>query len=146
MKIRRVLVANRGEIAVRVIKACHELELEAIAAVSEPDRESLAARLADRVVCIGPARASESYLNIPALVTAALGTGADAVHPGYGFLAENAGFANACELKGLKFIGPSAECIRKMGNKLEARALAQLYGVPLAEGSRGIGTFEDMEG
>ncbi|MSP97536.1 MAG: acetyl-CoA carboxylase biotin carboxylase subunit [Betaproteobacteria bacterium] len=146
MDIKRVLIANRGEIAVRVIKACHQLNLEAVAAVSEPDRESLAARLADRVVCIGPARASESYLNIPALVTAALGTGADAIHPGYGFLAENAGFANACESNGLKFIGPSAECIRKMGNKLEARALAQQYGVPLAKGSQDMGTLEDVAG
>ncbi len=106
MGIKRVLVANRGEIAVRVIKACHALDVEAVAAVSEPDRESMAARLADRVVCIGPARAAASYLNIPALVTAALGTGADAIHPGCGFLAENAGCADACELNGLKFAGP----------------------------------------
>jgi acetyl-CoA carboxylase biotin carboxylase subunit len=133
--VKRVLVANRGEIAVRVIRACRALGLESVVAVSAADRDSMAARLADRAVCIGPARPGLSYLNQDALLAAALGTGADAVHPGYGFLAENAGFAAACEREGLRFVGPASETVHTMGNKLSAREVARKAGVPLVPGS-----------
>jgi len=126
--ISRILIANRGEIAVRIIRACRRLGIEAIVAVSEPDRESLAARIADRAVCIGPAPSVRSYLDINTLITAALGTGADAVHPGYGFLAEQPGLPDACTQNGLIFIGPTAENIRQMGDKLMARKVAQESG------------------
>ncbi len=142
MSITRVLVANRGEIAVRIVRACRALGLESVAAVSEADRTSLAARMADRAVCIGPARASASYLDQRALVAAALGTGADAVHPGYGFLAENPSFAEACERHGVRFVGPPAHAIRTMGNKLAAREAAQRLGVRLVPGSRHIAGYE----
>lgn len=135
MALKRVLVANRGEIAVRIIRACKVLGLEAVAAVSDADRNSMAATFADRSVCIGPARATESYLNINALLAAAKGTGCDAIHPGYGFLSENADFAAACETHGIVFVGPSPENIRQMGNKLIAREIAETVGVPLAPGS-----------
>jgi acetyl-CoA carboxylase, biotin carboxylase subunit len=143
VSISRVLVANRGEIAVRIVRACRALGVESVAAVSEADRTSLPARLADRAVCIGPARASESYLNQQALVAAALGTGADAIHPGYGFLAENPRFAEACEQHGLRFVGPPSHAIRTMGNKLAAREAAERLGVPLLPGSSHIGGYED---
>ena len=104
MSLKRVLVANRGEIAVRIVRACHALGIEAVVAVSDADRDSLAARMADRAVCIGPARSALSYLNVPALITAARGTGCDAVHPGYGFLSERAVFAQACADNDLVFI------------------------------------------
>ncbi|HWP58134.1 MAG TPA: acetyl-CoA carboxylase biotin carboxylase subunit [Candidatus Acidoferrales bacterium] len=143
MSISRVLVANRGEIAVRVIKACQALRLQSVLAVSEADRKSMAAQMADRVVCIGPARAAESYLKIEALVSAALGTGADALHPGYGFLAEEPKLAEACAEHGIRFIGPSAESIRLMGNKLEARALAAKNGIPIAAGSMKVHNLEE---
>ncbi|WPZ23956.1 acetyl-CoA carboxylase biotin carboxylase subunit (plasmid) [Sulfitobacter faviae] len=141
MNLQRCLIANRGEIAVRVIRACQRLGIETVAAVSEADRESMAARIADRAVCIGPARAADSYLNIPVLVATALGTGCDAVHPGYGFLSENSAFAAACTENGIAFVGPSAENIRQMGNKLVARDIAQSVGVPLAPGSPRIAEF-----
>ena len=118
MTLKRILVANRGEIAVRIIRACKSLGLEAVAAVSDADRDSMAASLADRAVCIGPARATKSYLDINVLLATAKGAGCDAIHPGYGFLSENADFAAACEDNGIVFIGPSAENIRQMGNKL----------------------------
>ncbi|MBI2988083.1 MAG: acetyl-CoA carboxylase biotin carboxylase subunit [Deltaproteobacteria bacterium] len=143
MGISRVLVANRGEIALRVIKACRALGIESVLAVSEADRESLPAKMSDRVVCIGPARATESYLKVEAIIAAALGTGCDAVHPGYGFLAERPELAEACAEEKLKFIGPSAESIRQMGNKLLARGLARSYGIPLIPGSEKVSNSKE---
>ena len=141
MALNRILIANRGEIAVRVIRACQTLGLETVAAVSEADRDSMAAQIADRAVCIGPARATESFLKIDALVATALGTGCDGIHPGYGFLSENTEFAAACAENGIVFVGPSAENIRQMGNKLVAREIAETVGVPLAPGSPRIADF-----
>jgi acetyl-CoA carboxylase biotin carboxylase subunit len=134
-KIKSVLVANRGEIAVRVIRACQELGIAAIAVVSEADRESLPARMADRVLCIGPAQATKSYLDISTLVAAALGAGADAIHPGYGFLAEHPDFAETCVKQGLIFIGPKALHIRQMGDKLLAREMVAALHIPVIPGS-----------
>lgn len=142
--MRRVFVANRGEIAVRVIKACHTVGLEAVVGVSEADRDSLAARLADRAVCIGPPHSSGSYLDRNRVLAAAYGTGCDAVHPGYGFLSEDAEFAEACVDSGLIFVGPSPANIRDMGNKLRARALAKEHGVPLAEGSERLHNLDSV--
>ena len=142
MAISRVLIANRGEIAVRVIRACQELGFETVLAVSEADRESLAASLANRVVCIGPARSDQSYLNHRAIVTAALGTGSDAIHPGYGFLAESPELAETCVAAGLTFVGPTADHMRKMGNKIGARTLAREIGVATLPGSEKIGSAE----
>ena len=133
--ISRVLIANRGEIAVRVIRACRELGIESVVAVSEEDRESLPTRLADRTVCIGPPPPIESYLMVGTIITAARGTGADAIHPGYGFLAEQSELPDACETHGLIFIGPTAENIRKMGDKLWAREMVKELGIPVIPGS-----------
>ena len=133
----RVLVANRGEIAVRVIRALHELGVEAVAAYSTADEQALHVRMADRAVRIGPPPASQSYLSIPALVAAAATTGCDAVHPGYGFLAENPAFVEACDDNDLVFIGPSAGVMAKMGDKVEAKREMRSAGVPLAPGSDG---------
>ena len=135
MTIRRVLVANRGEIALRIIRACQGLGLEAVAAVSEADRDALPARLANQVVCIGPAQPALSYLNVGALIEAARGAGCDALHPGYGFLSERPELAEACAANGITFVGPPVEAIRGMGDKLAARALAQRLGVPIVPGS-----------
>ncbi len=134
---KKILIANRSEIAVRVIRATRELGLASVAVYSEADRESLHAGLADESICIGPAPASASYLNIEALLAAAKRTGADAVHPGYGFLAENADFAQACADHGLVFIGPPAEAIRKLGHKTAAKALARAAQVPVVPGTDG---------
>jgi acetyl-CoA carboxylase, biotin carboxylase subunit len=133
--VKRVLVANRGEIAVRVIRACQVLGLETVAVYSEADRTSLHVRLADRALCIGPPRPMESYLNINALIAAACGSGCDAIHPGYGFLAENAGLPEMCERVGLIFVGPPAPVIRLMGDKLAARRFVAKLGVPVMTGT-----------
>jgi acetyl-CoA carboxylase biotin carboxylase subunit len=133
----KVLIANRGEIAVRIVRACQELGLRAVVAYSQADRDSLAVRLADEAVCIGPAAPARSYLNTPALISAALITGCDAIHPGYGFLSENAYFAEICAECKLTFIGPSPEAIRLMGDKATARQTMRAAGLPVIPGSEG---------
>jgi acetyl-CoA carboxylase biotin carboxylase subunit len=143
MSIKRILIANRGEIAVRIVKACRSLGIESVLAASQADRETLAAQMAGRVVCVGPPRPADSYLKIEALVASALGTGCDALHPGYGFLAEEPKLADACAAHGIKFIGPSPQSIRLMGNKLEARAFAASNGIPVAPGSTRVSGFSD---
>jgi len=135
---KKVLIANRGEIALRVIRACRELGVETVAVFSEADRESLHVRFADDDVCIGPPPARDSYLRIPQIIAAAEITGADAIHPGYGFLAENAEFAEIVRASNIAFIGPTADQIRKMGDKAEARRLAREAGVPIVPGSEGL--------
>jgi acetyl-CoA carboxylase biotin carboxylase subunit len=135
--IGKVLVANRGEIALRVIRACRELGVRSVAVYSTADSDSLHRMLADEAVCIGPPSASGSYLNVPAIISAAELTGADAIHPGYGFLAENARFAEICERVKLKFVGPSSRVIAKMGDKAEARKVAAVAGIPVVPGSDG---------
>lgn len=132
----KVLVANRGEIAVRVIRALREMGIESVAVYSEADRDSLHVMLADEAVCIGPAVSAESYLNMEAILSAAVATGAQAIHPGYGFLSENAKFANLCKVCNIKFIGPSAEVIDRMGNKSEARNTMIKAGVPVIPGTK----------
>jgi len=134
MSIRRILIANRGEIAVRIIRTCRALGIEAVLAASEADRDSLPARLADRTLCIGPARPSESYLKVETIVQAALGVGADAIHPGYGFLSERPALARLCEQQGVIFIGPTAMQIEAVGDKLRARTEAEAAGVPVLPG------------
>jgi acetyl-CoA carboxylase biotin carboxylase subunit len=134
---KKVLIANRGEIALRVIRACRELGVETVAVFSEPDRESLHVRFADDDVCIGPAPSRDSYLRIPRLIAAAEITGADAIHPGYGFLAENAEFAETCAASNITFIGPTPEQIRVMGNKSAAREAMIKVGVPVVPGTTG---------
>jgi acetyl-CoA carboxylase, biotin carboxylase subunit len=136
---RKVLIANRGEIALRVIRACKELGIRTVAVYSEADRESLHVRFADEDVCIGPAPARESYLNIPRIISAAEITGADAVHPGYGFLAENAEFSEICERSELTFIGPNPQQIRLMGDKAAARRTMMEVGVPIVPGTDILG-------
>jgi acetyl-CoA carboxylase biotin carboxylase subunit len=135
---RKILIANRGEIALRVICACKELGIATVAVYSEADRNSLHVRFADEAVCIGPPRSSESYLNIPHVISAAEITNVDAVHPGYGFLSENANFAEVCEASHLAFIGPSAEMLRLMGEKERARREMSAAGLPIVPGTEGI--------
>lgn len=143
--IRRIFVANRGEIAVRIIRACKEMGIEVVIGVSEADRDSLPAKLADKAVCIGPASSSQSYLRHDLLITAATATGCDAIHPGYGFLSERAVFSQACADNGLIFIGPSPEAIQAMGDKLSAIRLAKRAGVPIIPGSGKLSTPEEVE-
>ncbi len=140
----RVLVANRGEIAVRVIRACHELGIEAVAVYSSADEASLHVRLADRAVRIGPPPAGLSYLSIPAVIAAAETTGCQAVHPGYGFLAENAGFARACADNDLVFVGPPADVMERMGDKAQAKREMRAADVPLVPGTDGGASLEDV--
>jgi acetyl-CoA carboxylase biotin carboxylase subunit len=140
---RKILIANRGEIAMRVIRACRELGIRTVAVYSEADRQATHVRFADESVCIGPAPARQSYLSLPAVISAADITRADAVHPGYGFLAENAMFAEAVNAHGMTFIGPSPEHLRQFGDKLSAKAAARAAGLPLLPGSHGA--VEDLE-
>ncbi|MEA2527408.1 MAG: acetyl-CoA carboxylase, biotin carboxylase subunit [Thermomicrobiales bacterium] len=134
---RKILIANRGEIALRILRACRDLKVPAVVAYSDADRYSLAVQLADEAVCIGPAPAARSYTNIPALISAALVTGCDALHPGYGFLAENSYLADICQQVGVTFIGPPSDVIAKMGDKAEARKVMREAGVPLVPGTEG---------
>lgn len=134
----KVLIANRGEIALRIILACKELGVGTVAVYSQADRNSLHVRFADEEICIGPPESSGSYLNIPNIISAAEVTGADAIHPGYGFLSENANFAEICETCGIKLIGPSPHAIRSMGDKAQARRIARDIGVPTVPGSEGV--------
>ena len=136
--IRKVLIANRGEIALRVICACKDLGLKTVAVYSEADRYSLHVRFADEAVCIGPAKSALSYLNIPAVISAAEITNVDAIHPGYGFLSENADFAEVCQTSSIQFIGPRPDVTRLMGLKERARAEMARHGVPILPGSAGI--------
>jgi len=140
---KKVLIANRGEIALRVMWACKELGLKTVAVYSEADRSSLHVRFADQAVCIGPPRSIESYLNIPAIITAAEVTGADAIHPGYGFLSESSYLAEICEACNIKFIGPGPQAIRLMGDKSRARKAMTKAGIPVLPGSAGV--VEDEE-
>lgn len=140
---KKVLIANRGEIAVRVIRACREMGLKTVAVHSEADRNSRHVQLADESVCIGPGPATESYLNIPNIISAAEISGADAIHPGYGFLSENTYFADVCESCHIHFIGPSKEAIEKMGNKAAARETMRKAGVPIIPGSDGPVSMDD---
>lgn len=134
----KILIANRGEIALRIICACKDLGIRTVAVYSEADRHGLHVRFADEAICIGPAKSTLSYLNVASVMSAAEITNVDAVHPGYGFLSENADFAEVCQLSGIKFIGPSPKVIREMGLKQRARAIMEQAGVPILPGSRGI--------
>jgi acetyl-CoA carboxylase biotin carboxylase subunit len=134
----KVLIANRGEIAVRVLRTCRELGIPAVVAFSEPDRESQAVRMSDEAICIGPAEARRSYLNQPALISAALITGCDAIHPGYGFLSEDASFAEACAVHDLVFIGPRAQVLERFASKYAVRRMLAANGLPTVPGSTGI--------
>jgi len=141
----RVLVANRGEIAVRVIRALHELDVEAVAVYSTADEGALHTRLADRAVCIGPPPATQSYLRIPSVIAAAATTGCEAVHPGYGFLSENPAFVEACAENDLVFVGPSADTMARMGDKVQAKAEMRAADVPVVPGTEGATTLDDSE-
>jgi acetyl-CoA carboxylase biotin carboxylase subunit len=138
MPVNKVLIANRGEIAVRILRACRDLGIPAVVAYSEADRDSLAVKLADEAICIGPAEARRSYLNQPALISAAMITGCDAVHPGYGFLSEDATFAEACAAHDLTFIGPRPEVLERFGSKYAVRRMLAANGLPTVPGSTGI--------
>jgi acetyl-CoA carboxylase biotin carboxylase subunit len=140
----RVLVANRGEIAVRIIRALHELGIEAVAVYSTADREAMHVELADQAICIGPPPAADSYLRIPNVIAAAETSGCEAVHPGYGFLAENPAFVRACDEQDLVFIGPTADVMERMGDKVRAKAEMSAAGVPLVPGTDGTASFEDV--
>ena len=143
MGLARVIVANRGEIASRIIRACNALDLETILTVSDADRDSLPARQAGRVVCIGPGAPSKSYLNRKAIVAAALGTAADALHPGYGFLSESSELAALCAANGITFVGPRPDHIQQMADNLQAREFAQRHGIPVLAGSQKVSTYQE---
>ena len=145
MGLTRVLVANRGEIAVRIIRACVDEDLETVLAVSEADRDSLGAQLADRAICIGPASPAESYLDIPRLVAAATLTGCDALHPGYGFVSERPELSQACADAGIVFIGPSAEAMQRSGDKLFAREAALALEISIGDGSGAVGSEAEAQ-
>ncbi|HID93532.1 MAG TPA: hypothetical protein EYP60_05485 [bacterium (Candidatus Stahlbacteria)] len=132
--IKKILIANRGEIAVRIIRACRELSIPTVAAYSSADRTSLHVQLADEAICVGPPAPAESYLNVDAIINAAKETGADAIHPGYGFLAENHHFAKRCEDEGIIFIGPNSTALRLVGDKLESRETMESTGIPIIPG------------
>ena len=143
---KKILVANRGEIAVRVIRACKELNIPTVAVHSDVDHDSMHVRLAEESICIGSHKPQNSYLNIAAIMSAADVTGADAIHPGYGFLSENYHFAEIVEKNKLKFIGPSAEIMKKMGDKIEAKRTAKTLGLPVIEGAEGnINSLEEAK-
>lgn len=141
----KVLIANRGEIALRIHRACREMGIRTVAVHSEADANAMHVRLADEAVCIGPARSADSYLNKPAIISAAIITGADAIHPGYGFLSENADFAEMVEKHGITFIGPTVEQMRLMGDKITARKAAKEAGLPITEGSPALESVEDAK-
>ncbi len=134
---KKILIANRGEIAVRIIRACKEWGIATVAIHSDVDRNSMHVRLSDESVCIGSHQPANSYLNIPAIMSAIELTNSDAVHPGYGFLSENSAFAKILEENNIKFIGPSSKLIKMMGDKIEAKKIAKKYGLPVIEGSAG---------
>jgi len=140
---KKILIANRGEIALRIIRACKEMGIKTVAVHSTADANSLHVRFADESVCIGPPKSSDSYLNVPSIISAAEITDTEAIHPGYGFLAENASFAEVCNSTGIRFIGPSPESIKLMGDKARARETAQKAGVPVLPGSNGVVTEEN---
>ena len=141
----KVLIANRGEVALRIHRACREMGIRTVAVHSEADANAMHVRLADEAVCIGPARSIDSYLNKSAIISAALVTGADAIHPGFGFLSENADFAEMVEEHGITFIGPTAAQMRKMGDKITARQAAIEAGIPVTPGSPSLDTLEDAK-
>lgn len=142
--ISSLLIANRGEIALRIVRACRELGVESIVAYSEADRDSLPVKLADRAICVGPAQSAKSYLDIKSIVGCAMSFGIDAIHPGYGFLAENAKFARECKDNDIIFVGPTAKIIEQMGDKIEARKIAKAAGVPTIPGSDGaVSEFDE---
>ena len=136
--LKKVLIANRGEIAVRIIRACREMGIRTVAIYSEADKDALHVKLADQAICIGPAKSSKSYLNMKAILEAACLTGADSIHPGFGFLSENANFAKICEEMGIKFIGPNHKLIELLGNKSKAKETMKNAGVPVVPGSNGL--------
>lgn len=141
--MRSILIANRGEIAVRIVRACFDEQIESVLAVSAADINSLAAKLADRVVVIGPAPAGESYLSVERIIGAALSANCDALHPGYGFLSERATLVEACETNGITFIGPPSQIMKRSGDKLAARAVAQSLGIPVGVGTKGLTSLEE---
>ena len=144
--IKKILIANRGEIAVRIIRACKELNIKSVAVYSSVDKDAMHVQLADESVCIGPAKAADSYLNIPSLLSAFELTGADSIHPGYGFLSENYEFAKILEDHKINFIGPSSNLIKKMGDKIEAKKIAKDLGLPIIKGSdKGVKNIEEAK-
>ncbi len=134
---KKILIANRGEIAVRIIRACNEMGIQTVAVYSEIDKDALHTQMADEAICIGPAKSKDSYLNMQNILSATVLTGAEAIHPGFGFLSENSKFAQMCEECNIKYIGPDSENIDNMGNKLKAREIMINAGVPVVPGSDG---------